>query len=509
MLNRILNPLDKILNLITMYRLALYYLIAVWLVAFVLSFLGLLPFDSLDLLFSTSLILVASWITNKIFAKTFEAITNIESVYITAIILSLIITPSMQIQNVIFAILASVIAMSSKYILALNKKHFFNPAAIAVFLPSLLLFGSASWWIGSHLMFLPVVIGGFLLTRKLQRFDLVLSFLFFTTSEILLVTFFRGFNIYSTFQRIYLDTPILFFAFVMLTEPLTTPSERRLRIIYGSLVGIIFSPQFHLGTFYSTPEIALLIGNIYSYLFSFKRKLMLTLDKKIKIAPSVYDFVFKYDKKINFKPGQYLEWTLNVKNPDSRGNRRYFTIASSPTEDNLRIGVKFYQNSSKFKKKLLDLKVGDKVLSGELNGDFVLPLDKKNNLVFLAGGIGITPFRSMLKYLLDNNIKLPITIFYSNKDIEDIVYKDILDQAFNKLNVKTIYNLTNVENISKEWKGYRGRINQEIVKKEVKEINNTKFYLSGPHAMVVGFEETLYSMGIARSNIKKDFFPGF
>jgi ferredoxin-NADP reductase len=115
----------------------------------------------------------------------------------------------------------------------------------------------------------------------------------------------------------------------------------------------------------------------------------------------------------------------------------------------------------------------------------------------------------MLKYLLDNNLKLPITLFYSNKKEDEIVYKDILDESLRKLNIKTIYNLTDLENIPKDWKGYRGRINEEIINKEIKDISNTKFYLSGPHAMVVGFEDILYSMGISQNNIKKDFFPGF
>ena len=81
-----------------------------------------------------------------------------------------------------------------------------------------------------------------------------------------------------------------------------------------------------------TPEIALVLGNIFSYIVSPKIKAMLTLVGRVKQTPNTYDFIFESDKKFSFLPGQYLEWTLGHDNTDDRGNRRYFTIASSPTE---------------------------------------------------------------------------------------------------------------------------------------------------------------------------------
>lgn len=204
-----------------------------------------------------------------------------------------------------------------------------------------------------------------------------------------------------------------------------------------------------------------------------------------------------------------MEWTLGYKNPDSRGNRRYFTIASSPTENELRIGIKFYPNPSSFKNKMLLMREGDKILAGQLSGDFTLPRKSNNELIFIAGGIGITPFRSMIKYLIDNNIKMPITIFYANKTIDEIVYKDVFDDAEKNLGIKTIYSLTDVENIPTEWKGERGRITEEIIKKYAPKYKNSYFYLSGPHEMIIHFEETLYKIGIRINRIRKDFFPGY
>ena len=194
-----------------------------------------------------------------------------------------------------------------------------------------------------------------------------------------------------------------------------------------------------------------------------------------------------------------MEWTLPQKNPDSRGSRRYFTLAASPTEGNLRIGVKFYPNGSSFKNKLLSLNTSDLIVASQLSGEFILPKDPQEKLCFIAGGIGITPFRSIIKYLLDTNQKREITLFYSNKTAEDIVYKDIFDRAFQKLGIKTIY-------VNTDKMGY---IDETMIRERVSDFKDRTFYLSGPHSMVDAFEKTLKNMGISSSQIKIDFFPGY
>ena len=115
--------IDSLLDKITMYRLVLYYLLLLLIVALVYSFLGLLPYNPLSLIFSTIFIVGICWGTNKLFAKTFHAPTNVESVYISALILALIISPIKSVQDVIFLFWAGVLTMASKYIFALYKKH--------------------------------------------------------------------------------------------------------------------------------------------------------------------------------------------------------------------------------------------------------------------------------------------------------------------------------------------------------------------------------------------------
>ena len=507
-----LRLIDGFLNRTTMYRLVLYVLAVLWIVAFAFSVIGVLPFDPIGLLLAALVLLGVSFVTNEVFARVFKTSTNIESVYITAFILALIVAPpklSEFVAYLPFLIIVSVIAIASKYILAVNKKHLFNPAALAVAVTAAFLNQSASWWIGGNFTMLPfVLIGGFLIVKKIQRWDLVLSFAAGAFVSVAVSNYLRGFSPIDGIQKAVLHSPLLFFAFVMITEPLTTPPTRRLRMWYGALVGLVFSPWVHVGSVYSTPELALLVGNAFSYIVSPKGKFVLKLKEKLKLTPTTYDFLFT-GNRMKFRPGQYLEWTLGHMHPDNRGNRRYFTIASSPTEKELRLGLKFYPNSSSFKRTLLAMEPGGEIMAGQLAGDFVLPADPKQKLAFIAGGIGVTPYRSMLKYLIDTNENRDIVHFYSNRDATEIVYRDIFDEAEKMFGIKTVYLLNDVKELPLGWQGYNAMLNPDIVKKETPDYLERTFYISGPHSMIMGLENMLQSMGVPRRQIKTDFFPGF
>ena len=504
-----IDIIDRQLDRITMYRLVLYYLIGLLGAAVILSAANLLPYNPAALLYETGILIGICWVINVIFAWTFQAQTNVESVYITALILALIISPPETILDVGFLVWAAIWAMASKYIVAINKKHLFNPAAFAVALTAISIGQNASWWVGTKWMLPLVLVGGVLLVRKLRRFHLVLSFLLTTVLSTLVMSLYYQVDGGLTMRTSLLYSPLLFFAFVILTEPLTMPHTKKLQVYYGALVGFLFTPLLHLGSLYLTPELAILGGNIFSYLVSPKAKLILRLQEKVKIAPDIYDFIFVPTQKLAFAPGQYMEWTLGHKHPDSRGNRRYFTLASSPTENTLRIGVKFYPDSSSYKRSMLSINNDSEIVAAQLAGDFVLPKNPTQKCVFIAGGIGITPFRSMIKYLLDTHQRRPIVLFYTSKSIEDIVYKEIFDEARVQLGIKTIYSVTNQQNLPASWNGYVGRITPQIIRKEVPDYADCTFYLSGPNAMVNSFRELLHEMNVPSDQIKMDFFAGF
>ncbi|MBU6431118.1 MAG: RnfABCDGE type electron transport complex subunit D [Patescibacteria group bacterium] len=503
--------IDNFLNKITMYRLATYVLSFLFLTALSLSFFKLLPYTPTDLIMSFAVITVVSWVVNVIFAKIFEAPANVESIYITALILVFIITPPLTgdySQFLPIAAWSSVWAMASKYILAIRKKHIFNPAAFAVALTAFTIGESASWWVGTLCMLPFVAIGGLLIVRKIRRADTVISFFAAALATIFAFGIMNGTNLPSYFYKTFAYSPIVFFAFIMLTEPLTAPPTKMLRLGYGALVGFLFAPAIHIGSLYSTPELALIFGNIFSYLVSPKEKLVLKLKEVVKVAADTFDFIFTGNQKFDFKPGQYMEWTLPHKRPDDRGYRRYFTLASSPTEPDVRIGVKFYPKRSSFKNKMANMNSGEAIIASGRAGDFILPKDRREKMVFIAGGIGVTPFRSMIKFLLDKNEKRAITILYSNKTVADIAYKDIFDAAESRLGIKTVYAITDQSQTPTNPQMRVGFIDKKMITEEIPDYADRIFYVSGPHSMVVAFEDTLKDMGIKKNKIKIDFFPG-
>jgi ferredoxin-NADP reductase/Na+-translocating ferredoxin:NAD+ oxidoreductase RnfD subunit len=503
-----ITRIDDLLDRITMYRLVLYVLIGLLVLAEVLSFVHLLPFSPLSLLISTVFLVVICWAANTILASIFAIPTNVESAYITALILALIIDPISSPGSLPFLGWAALLATSSKYILSIHNKHIFNPAAIAVVITSFALGDSASWWVGTASMLPVVLVGGALLVRKLRQSEMVLLFIAASLVTVCIVSLLQGLSLTKELRLLLVESPLFFFAAIMLTEPLTAPPTQKLKNIYGVIVGVLFIPQIHVGPVYSTPELALVLGNVYSYIVSPKLKVALKLRRKSKISSDIVDFVFKPSQGLAYEPGQYMEFTLGHAKPDSRGNRRYFSLASSPTEENLRLGVRFYENGSSFKKALYSIDGRTNMLAGQIAGDFTLPRDPKQKLVFIAGGIGITPFRSMLKYLLDTGERRDIVLFYVNRTANEIAYKDILSEAQTKLGIKVFYTLTNTKAIPRTWPGLSGRINEQMILRAVPDYDERTFYLSGPPGMVRAYEHVLKNMRVRHDQVKKDFFPG-
>jgi ferredoxin-NADP reductase len=149
-----------------------------------------------------------------------------------------------------------------------------------------------------------------------------------------------------------------------------------------------------------------------------------------------------------------------------------------------------------------------KVLGTQIAGDFTLPRDPREKLVFIAGGIGITPFRSMLKYLLDTKQRRDIVLIYVNKGVGDIIYRDVLSQAEMVLGVRVLYTLTNPTAVPRDWPGAVGRPDERMLLAAVPDYRARTFYLSGPPDMVRAHERVLKRLGIKHSQIKTDFFPG-
>jgi glycine betaine catabolism B len=258
------------------YRLAFYYLSAIMLAALALSAAGVVHQSVVNLAFSTVLVLLVCLAVNWAFARTFGAASNWESVVISAFIIALIITPvaPTDFAGVAFLALVSAWAMASKYMVATRKRHLFNPAALGAALIGIGLHRTVSWWVGDYSLLLPVIVlGGALMLSRLRYYGMVAAYAVVVLSIAVAygdVSSMAG--VERSLSAMGIHSMFGFFGLVMLTEPRTAPVGSWRQIAYGALVGLLFSPYTHVGSYYFTPEVAILCGNLFVFL-SNKRRL--------------------------------------------------------------------------------------------------------------------------------------------------------------------------------------------------------------------------------------------
>lgn len=257
----------------------LFFLMALFALALALSLLGAIPQSPRPLLFHAVLLLAVCWLSNLAFAWAFRAESHTESVLISAFILMLISSASTptSFADLEFPLFAGIWAMSSKYLFAVRRQPIFNPAAFGIFCASFLTTTAANWWIGNIWSLGVVLAGGCLLLRKMRCFDLVISF---CGTVLLVSTLLAPAGYVWTFNsEIVARSALLFFTFVMLTEPRTLPIGRSWRIAFGMLVGVLYAPATHFGALRFSPESALLVGNLLAATVKWQRRKRLALQK--------------------------------------------------------------------------------------------------------------------------------------------------------------------------------------------------------------------------------------
>jgi ferredoxin-NADP reductase len=498
-----MNAIDSVLNRITQYRLVLYGLIVIVAAAFILSATGTLSYSLLALTQSLAVLLASGLVFHYLLRALFKSATSVESWIITALILFLILRPAENVSGLATLSLGMAIATASKYVLAFANRHIFNPAAIALVTLGLLGSGDVFWWVATDTLLPVVALVGFLIVRKVRRIEMVLIF-----SGVALISLAGQLGFEELYRNAIASGPLIFFAAVMLTEPATTPSRRWSRVAYATIVGVGYGAQYQFGPLHSTPELALVIGNVFAYAVSSRRRYQFKLTAHRPLGGGIHEFAFQPDHAVAFMPGQYLEWTLPHSRPDSRGNRRYFTVASAPGEAEVKLGVRIDPgHSSTFKKALLNLKPGTTVWASQLGGDFTLPDDQRQPLVFIAGGVGITPFRSMVQHLIDLGEHRDINLFYTSVAADGFAYWELFNSAA-KVGLKSHYVITGQE-IPEGWTGLSGFLTTEVIKQKVPHIDRPIYFLSGPNAMVTNYKKMLLAAGVPYSHIKTDYFPGF
>lgn len=230
----------------------------------------------------------------------------------------------------------------------------------------------------------------------------------------------------------------------------------------------------------------------------------LKLIGKKQEASDCISFIFQSESPIEWKAGQFLQYTIPETEPDERGEKRFFTIATAPFEKHIMVTTRFIPgNGSTFKKHLQKMEVGAEIEAiGGPSGSFTIEDSAavdgpEKPYVFMAGGIGITPFRSIILELAHNNQPINVMLLYANRNGE-IVFKGELEPLREKHPQFKI-----------EYAIDPQRVDVEFIKLKVSDLPGKFFYLSGPKPFVEGMKSNLEQLQIPKGQIKTDYFPGY
>lgn len=228
-----------------------------------------------------------------------------------------------------------------------------------------------------------------------------------------------------------------------------------------------------------------------------------------EVAEQTIAFRFEKPGGWTFKAGQFIDMTLlNPSETDAEGNTRAFSIASGPHERDLMVTTRM--RNTAFKRVLKTLPIGAGVKIDGPFGDLTLPHNADRTLVFIAGGIGITPFRSMLVSAAGEKLPHRIFLFYSNRRPEDAPFLEELKALERENpNYRCIATMTAMDRSHRPWHGETRLIDQEMLYKHLKDAGSPIYYIAGPPAMVKGLHEMLNKMAVVDDDIRGEEFSGY
>ncbi|MET0990621.1 MAG: FAD-dependent oxidoreductase [Glaciihabitans sp.] len=496
--------LDTVTGRVTMYRLVTICLLALGVIAVAVSLAGQIFYTPAEIAASAVVAVGATVLTGLGFGLLFRTRAHLESSIITGLLLFFLFRPTTDLAELGSIALAALIASASKYLLAIRRRHVFNPAAIGALVVGLLQLNFAAWWIATPWLFPFTAIAALLVLYRTHRLTMGLIFIAIAVTLVSVTTIAGGTAPLEAIGIAFTSYPIVFLAGFMLSEPLTLPPRRWQQLVLAGIVAVLLWLPFSVGPFYNSPELALVLGNVFAFAMGQRRGIHLKFRGRTQLTPTSWEFEFEPTRRVSFLPGQYMELSLPHRGADPRGMRRVFSIASAPG-DTVRFGLRIPEVSSSFKRALLDLRVDDTVAATSVGGDFVLPKNPDRPLLLVAGGIGITPFISQLAHLeAAGQTRNAVLVYTSSRD-DEIAYAEHLERGQHRV---LLVSPTRPETLPSTWTWIgAGPLTGEALLAAVPDATGRDAYVSGPPQMVNSLKQALRRAGVRR--VKSDYFSGY
>ena len=235
----------------------------------------------------------------------------------------------------------------------------------------------------------------------------------------------------------------------------------------------------------------------------------LTLRRRETIAERTMAFHFEEPSGFEFKAGQTLDYTLvDPPETDAEGNTRTFSIASAPQDDDIVMATRLRDTA--FKRVLASMPIGTVVQADGPMGSFTLHNNAAKPAVLLTGGIGITPFRSIIRDARARRLPHQLWLFYSNNRPEDAAFLDELQQLATAMpTLHLVPTMTDMAKSGRVWNGETGVIDQKMLGKRLPDLRGPIYYSAGPPAMVAAMREMLLKAGVDEDDVRAEDFAGY
>jgi len=222
----------------------------------------------------------------------------------------------------------------------------------------------------------------------------------------------------------------------------------------------------------------------------------------------VMSFIFDLGgQPYEYLPGQYAFFELDeLAFPDERGKRRHFTISSSPTEKDILMFTTRMRGSG-FKETLRHASLGYELTVETPRGRFVLQEGENRRHIFIAGGIGITPYRSILRNAADANTPIQALMLYFSRSSADLVFRRELEEIARQMLTFSLVPV--ISEPEPDWKGEEGEFNEPLLRRYVPDPDQCLFWISGPPAMVAALKDLIQQIGVSEEALHTDSFTGY
>ncbi|WP_295011613.1 FAD-dependent oxidoreductase [uncultured Microbacterium sp.] len=509
MIASLIGARERVLGLLgrlSMYRLTLFALMLLTVIAVVLSAVGAISPTPFDLLATLALLVLATSATDAVAQTLLRVPRRAESSFITAFILLFVVQPGANPDQIGGIALAGVAAALSKYVLVWRGRHLLNPAAVGATVLTLTGLGFSAWWVGTPALALPVLILGLLVLWRTERILVALVFavvaLAVGTTRLALQSAAAGLPVdpLGTLSLLLVQSPLLFLGAFMLSEPLTLPARRWQQLLVAVIVGALVGWPIPLGPITLGQERALLVGNLVAAVLVARSGIRLVLQGSRAVTPTVQELTFRARRPFRAVAGQYLELQVPHRRPDARGTRREFSIVSTPAElPIVRIAYRQAERSSSYKRALGAAQRDDVLTATGVWGDFVLPRRRHEPVLLVGAGIGVTPLVAQLA--AGDRGDAVVVLVASSAD--EAAYLPELAASASRVLVVTPERPEILPDRA-EWAG-GGRLDAALLRNLVPDLARRHAYVSGPPRLIAEIAPALRG---ARS-VRTDAFAGY